>query len=390
MKNLIKKTFILALIAIGLYSCTADDHSNVGSVKGSIVLSSPSAAASYVLDPTNTSGIVFTAKWSAADFGYKAAVTYKLEVIKATDSFNPNYTEAAGITLGTYPEFSNSNYQLDIKTSDFNSALLAANGIINTALDYKIRIVAYPSTQTALTPNGIVTLSQEITVNVTPYDAFDTLPRLYVPGNYGAASTYADWSGAGNSARIFSKASNGNYEGFIWMNNPSPEFKFNSDPTWSGNDKGESSSDGSFTGILGTSHNIVAASGAGTYFFTVNWPALTYTMGIRQIAIIGAATPSGWGSPTYLTFNTDSTSPYYRMYTANLALTADEFLIRTKDDWSEKMGAAPGSGTTTVTSTQPNKLYFNGDNMKVPAAGNYIVVLDVRNSANYNLRLIPN
>ena len=200
MKNLIKKTFILAIIAIGLYSCTADDHSNVGSVKGSIVLSSPSAAASYVLDPTNTSGVLFTAKWSAADFGYKAAVTYKLEVVKSTDTFSSDYTSAPGLILGNYPEFSNSNYQLDIKTSDFNSVLLAANGIINTAADYKIRVVAFPTTQLSSSTNGVVTLSQEITINATPYDAFDTLPRLYVPGNYGAASTYADWSGAGNSA----------------------------------------------------------------------------------------------------------------------------------------------------------------------------------------------
>lgn len=389
MKNLIRNTIILTFIAIGFYSCTNDDHNNVGSAKGSILLSSPNTATAYVLDPTNTAGVVFTAKWNAADFGYKASVSYKLEIAKATDSFDTNYIAAAGIDLGTYAEYSNSNYQKDIKTIDLNAALLAAGGALDTASDYKVRVLAVPSTQAPTSSNGIITLSQEITITATPFNAFDTLPRLYIPGNYGAASTYDDWSGAGNSAKIFSKTSDGKYEGFVWMNNPNPEFKFNSDPTWSGNDKGENNGSGAFSGVLGTASNIKAADGAGTYFFTVNWPALTYTMGKRQVAIIGAATPNGWGSPTYLNFDTNPASPYYRMYTLDLTLSQDEFLIRTKDDWSEKMGSLQSS-TETLQATSANKIKFGGQNMKVPAAGNYKVVLDVRNSANYNLRLIPN
>ena len=86
------------------------------------------------------------------------------------------------------------------------------------------------------------------------------------------------------------------------MNVPSPEFKFNADPTWSGRDRGESNGNGSYSGTLG-GNNIKPVDGAGTYFFTVNWPAGTYTMAKRQVAIIGAATPNGWGTPTYLTFD---------------------------------------------------------------------------------------
>jgi hypothetical protein len=76
------------------------------------------------------------------------------------------------------------------------------------------------------------------------------------------------------------------------------------------------------------------------------------------------------------------------MYTIDLALTSDEFLIRLKDDWSVKMGTVSGNTETTTTGSQ-YKIKLNGGNMKVPTAGNYKVVLDIRNSANYNLRLMP-
>jgi hypothetical protein len=77
------------------------------------------------------------------------------------------------------------------------------------------------------------------------------------------------------------------------------------------------------------------------------------------------------------------------MFTLDLALTQDEFLIRLKDDWSEKMGTLSGNMETLV-ANNANGIKIGGGNMKVPAAGNYKIVLDVRNSANYNLRLIPN
>jgi hypothetical protein len=172
------------------------------------------------------------------------------------------------------------------------------------------------------------------------------------------------------------------------MNNPSPAFKFTPVPDWV-NDKGESNPTGAYSGVLGTASDIKPADGAGTYFFTVNWPALTYTMAKRQVAMIGQATPNGWGSPTYMIFDTNPSSPYYRMFTLDLALTQDEFLIRLKDDWSEKMGTLSGN-METLAATNANSIKIGGGNMKVPAAGNYKIVLDVRNCANYNLRLIPN
>jgi hypothetical protein len=53
------------------------------------------------------------------------------------------------------------------------------------------------------------------------------------------------------------------------------------------------------------------------------------------------------------------------------------------------MGTLSGNMETLV-ANNANGIKIGGGNMKVPVAGNYKIVLDVRNSANYNLRLIPN
>jgi hypothetical protein len=307
--------------------------------------------------------------------------------VKASDAFTG--TNIPTFDLGNYSSITGATFEKAITVRQFNALTLAANPSgIGVSESYKVRIVGVIGGQLNSSDNNLPdAISQEATVTVTAYDAFDEFDRIYVPGNYGGASGFADWA-PDNAPKLFSKANDGKYEGFVWMNNSSPEFKFTPVPSWT-NDKGENNPSGAFSGVLGTASNIKPADGAGTYFFTVNWPALTYTMAKRQVAMIGAATPNGWGTPTYMTFDTNPSSPYYRMFTLDLALAQDEFLIRLKDDWSEKMGTLTGN-METLAATNANPIKIGGGNMKVPAAGNYKIVLDVRNSANYNLRLIPN
>ena len=174
------------------------------------------------------------------------------------------------------------------------------------------------------------------------------------------------------------------------MNVASPAFKFTDDQTWT-NDKGDiSEAPNTFTTLVHTNgKDIKPTGGAGTYFITVDWLKNTYSIAPRQVAVIGAATPSGWDAATYLNYETNTASPYFRMYTIDLTLKADDILVRLADDWSVKMGSVSGSKETLVVSSA-NKIKLNGGDMTVPAAGNYKIVLDLRNAANYNLRLIPN
>jgi len=382
-----KKIFLSLILLAGtlstVVSCSDEKFDPVAS-STTINMTSPTGG-TFVLSGANASTAAFTATWTPANFGFSAAVTYSLQAVKSSNTFTD---ASSSIVLGTFNSSTDAN-QKDVTQRILNNLLLSAGGTIGSSEGFKLRIVGKPSTQLASSTNGVIAVSNEVSITATPYDTFDEFDRLYVPGNYQGASGYGNsWSPDSPSvAKLFSAGNDGKYEGFVWMNDASPEFKFTPVPAWSG-DKGESDPSGAFSGNLGTASNIKPSDGAGTYFFTVNWPALTYTMSKRQVAIIGAATPNGWGTPTYMTFDTNPASPYYQMYTIDLALSNDEFLIRLKDDWSVKMGTLSGNTESTTTGGQ-YKIKLAGGNMKVPAAGNYKVVLDIRNSANYNIRLMP-
>ncbi|WP_396193763.1 SusE domain-containing protein [Flavobacterium sp.] len=386
MKSIINKTLLIAIIAFGVFSCSDESKDPIGKTSEDITLSAPTDG-SYTLLAVNAGEEVFTASWTSADFGFRAATQYKLQMVKASETFTGD--NIPSFDLGNYSSVAGATFEKMMTVRQFNNLVLSANSAgIGVSESYKVRIIGILGGQLNSSDNNIPdAISQEATITVTAYDAFDEFDRLYVPGNFGGASGFSDWTPS-NAPKLFSKANDGKYEGFVWMNNASPEFKFTPVPDWVG-DKGESNPSGAFSGVLGTASNIKPTDGAGTYFFTVNWPAQTYTMAKRQVAMIGAATPNGWGTPTYMDFDTNPSSPYFRMYTLDLTLAQDEFLIRLKDDWSEKMGTVSGN-METLTSTSANTIKIGGGNMKVPSAGNYKIVLDVRNSANYNLRLIPN
>lgn len=382
MKKIYLSLILVAGILSSLVSCSDDLLDPVAAKGDNIVLSAPTGG-TYALSASTASATAFTAKWTSSTFGYSAAVRYTLQVIKSTGNFSAPGT----FPLGDYGVDTSINLEKAITNRQLNAALLGAGGAIGTSQTYKIRVVGSPVNQSSSTVDAYTVVSNEVTITATAFDTYDEFARIYVPGNYQGASGYgSDWSpGDAAVAKLFSAGNNGNYEGFVWFANSAPEFKFSPVAAWSG-DRGEASSSGAFSGVLG-GNNIKPASG-GTYFFTVNWAAGTYTMDLRQVSIIGAATPNGWGSGTPLTFDTNPSSPYYQMYTITLTLAADEFLIRLKDDWSVKMGTLSGNTENTTTGGQ-YKIKLGGGNMKVPTAGTYKVVLDIRNSANYNIRLMP-
>ena len=385
MKKIFLSLILLAGTITSIVSCS-DENLDPVATSSSINMTAPTGG-SFILTGSTAGNTAFTAKWSPANFGYSAAVTYSLQAVKSTESFS-NSSQA--IVLGSFNSDSSVNEKA-VTQRILNNLLLSAGGSIGTSSSFKLRIIGKPSTQLSTSTNGVMAVSNEVTITATPYDTFDEFERLYVPGSYQGASGYGnDWSPDNpNVAKLFSAGNDGKYEGFVWMDVANPAFKFCPVPAWSG-DKGDvAENPNTFTTLVQSGgKDIKPADGAGTYFMTVNWIANTYSIAKRQVAIIGAATPNGWGTPTYMTFEENPSSPYYQMYTINLALTNDEFLIRLKDDWSVKMGTLSGNTENTTTGGQ-YKIKLNGGNMKVPTAGNYKVVLDIRNSANYNLRLMP-
>lgn len=416
MKKILFNLFLFSGVIVTLISCESATTEPVGSVVKEINFVEPANAANLILSANFANQTATTIKWSGADFGYSAAVKYTLQITLDADA---DYVNAKTIDLGSFHEKSTSNHEFAITHKNLNLILTSLGGIIANSVNFRMKIVGNPDVQIATNPNAIFAYSQEVTFSATVYDKFDETFKIYVPGNFGAASTFADWNvdvnGTSNSPFIYSPLNDGKYSGFVWMNNPVPQFKFANPDATNLNLKGFDAMT-SATGVAlmeGTIKNVtdiidpsnitvpagnVNFTGPGTYYITADLNTNKYSAIKRKFAVIGQATAN---QPKALDFVTDPTSPYYRMYVnTNITLAAGFFKVSLKTSGFAAVADNFGSPTAGVnqvlaitpnsTSTINNKVSIGGGFYIVQNPGNYTVVLDTKNSANYNLRVIPN
>lgn len=380
MKNIFFKLLSVLLAANIFLACSNDDTDPQAAVLAKPEIISPASGGNYVLSGANANDEIFVVEISPANFGFSAATQYMLQVCLATD----NFTTIGTVNLGNFTSPGSGNLIISVKQRDLNTGLLGAGGAIGFNNNYKMRAFAKTTAGNLEAIGDVV-----ITFSATAYDSFDEFPRIYVPGNYQTASAFGtNWTPS-NAPMLFSANSDGKYEGFVYMNDPNPEFKFTPGPSWTG-DKGDVNPSGNTGSLTSPGHNIKIPGYVGndnSTFIEVDWNANTYTAAKRQVCIIGSAV-GGWGSPTYLTFDTNPSSPHFRKYTALVNLTSGgEFLIRTEDTWASKLGGGlPDSNVYNMNNVStPKKLFRQGGNIKVFQSGSYRVVVDLKNSANYNV-----
>ena len=422
MKKVFLNLFLFASITAVMISCEGANTEPVGSVIEEINIVEPASATNLILSADFATQPATTIKWSGADFGYSAAVKYTLQIALASD---PDFANAKTLALGSFNEKSNLIHEFPLLHKNLNLILTELGGIIANPVNFKMKITGNPDVQLTnpnnpLTyPNALFANSQEVTFSASVYDKFDETFKIYVPGNFGAASTYADWNvdllGTSNSPVIYTPLNDGKYSGFVWMNNPAPQFKFANPDATNLNIKGFNTLISSPTVALqeGTTKDVsdindpsnitinpgnVNFTGAGTYYVTTDLVANTYSVIKRKFAVVGQATGN---QPKILDFVTDPASPFYRMYVnTNITLSAGFFKIALKTSGFSPADANLGTSTEGVnqtllitpdaTSTINNKLAIKGGFFNVQNPGGYTIVLDVKNSANYNLRVIPN
>ena len=407
---------------------------NISCTNSKTEINLPANVSINFIAPTNGTNLIFnsnrpslpstTLKWSSADFGYVTEVVYTLEIIKSNESFSANNIAPATISIGNFFESTNTTREFDVTNSKFNLTLntyeaVAGTNIYGNSVSYKMRIKAQPAGQVSSPNLKNYAYSQEITFSATTYDPIDETPKIYVTGNFGTASTFANWdinlNGTSNSPLIYSAAKDGVYNGFIYMNVASPQFKFANPDATSLNIKGVGTPyasdkidlDANITpGTLISSTDIstgnvispAVTTTAGTYYIFADWINNKYKIAKRLISIKGACT----GNATkYLDYVTDPQSPYYRMYVGtNITLSAGAGFIQLKDNSSgspdklERFGIDNTNINLQVSpdasSSIKNKLKLGGQTQfNINTPGTYKVVLDLRNSAIYNLRLIP-
>ena len=348
MKNRFNKIMLLAAI-VGVFAACTKDETKVVIKAGSAPVLSLSAA-SVVLTAADADKTSTTASWTAATYGYDAAVTYTFQIDKKGNDFK----NATAISVG-------SSLTKGYTVADLNTAALIFGASPNTAAQFDIRIRA----DVGETLKDYYLFSNVATLTVTPYLVVIQYPSLYVPGGY------QGWAPE-KAPKIASVKNDKNYEGYV--NLPAAaEFKFTDDPSWNKGIFGDLM--GGTTGNLTSPGDNMKVVAAGYYLLKADltgkkWSATKTTWGI-----IGTSTPNGWDSDQPMTY--DAVNDLWKI---TLNLKAGEFKFRANAAWDLNLG---DDKADTI-------LDYGGANMKIAADGNYTVSLILSTAGNYTFKVVKN
>ncbi|WP_445720006.1 SusE domain-containing protein [Flavobacterium sp.] len=351
MKNIVKSFLSIALVA-SLVSCEDEQNLMFLTPEGSFEILTPTSGDEVVLDATTPLNPGLTLSWEDANYGSTPTeITYEVEIDKTGDDFDTPLVITS--TTNTYVT----------TTSDvLNSAVVAVGLTPFTQGSIDIRIKASVGAQ-----SSEVQYSNVINYLVTPYST--DLPKLSVPGNH------QGWNPP-TAPRIAASAfGETDYEGYVWLDGgfkfvaPDATGNFN----WGNTDYGD---DGTFSGVLVETGESDCTATVGYYRVRANPTAGTWSADPVSWGIIGAATPTGWGSDTDLVYNPTT----QKLEIASIALVPGAFKFRGNNDWS--------NGFDLGTVNADGYLVDGGDLTFDGAAGNYKVILDLSNPRKYTYELI--
>ncbi len=360
MKATLKNSFLL-LISSGVLwsSCVKQDikaYLNPGGV-----FQFNSTITTLVLLQGNAANNAGTFSWTAADFGYKAAVTYTIQFCKAGTNFAASSTTELNVGASLSKTF---------KVGEFNGKMLdimpfgAATGV-HARVKADVGSGVAPLYSNVIT-NMLVTAYQDVIIYSFPQ-------ALWIAGNY------QGWD-PGSAPKIVDKSATGTtgsgYEGYINFTDGAPhEFKMVKGNNWGAGDFGSAGGNN----LQNFGPNLTLPSTAGVYLIKANTQNMTWSnTKINTWGIIGSAVPvTGWNSSVPMTFNAGTGS---WTITVNL-LGGQELKFRANDDWGINFGDD---------SPRDNKPDYNGGNIPIAADGNYSISLDIGIAGNYSYTIRRN
>jgi hypothetical protein len=340
-------------------ACENDDQKIVQATGGPELLT-PVNGAEYVLLPQNASSEVTTLVWNHADYTQQTEINYEVEVAKAGTDFAE--IVSGGTTTDRFMVWT---------VEALNNVALSAGLTPFTSEDVDIRIKA------SLGSAGeLVSYSNVVTLTLTPFT--NELPKLYAIGNFLSASGYGgNWSPA---ATLPALASSGfgetDFEGYVYMNVPAPEFKILPTNTSFDGDYGD---DGTFSGALAqTGESNIALSASGYYRVQADTEALSYSTTLTNWGIAGNATTNGWDGMLPMTYNA-TTKKWSIIATLSTQAAPDNGLkFKANGAWDINLGDNGANGSAE----------YNGTNIGT-TAGTYLIELDLSNPRDYKYTLTP-
>jgi starch-binding outer membrane protein SusE/F len=355
------KIFSLLLFASSLmWSCKKDETRAVVSAGKGGVLSASTTTPTVAQATAGNDAVTFT--YTPADFGYSAEVNYTLQF----DKKNGNFSSPSEILVTKSGTKTLKQGELNQQAINIGMAP-GSSDTMQVRMKYDVKTTAVAAAY-----------SNIIKLVFTPYFdivVYDFPKALRIAGNYqgwdpGTAPSIVDKNASGTTGT--------NYEGYIYFNDPSPQFKMVKGNNWGAGDFGMASA----TTLSNGGSNLTLSGGAGVYRLKANTSAMTWSNDkITTWGIIGDATPGGWGASTAMTFVTPPAgSPGNVKWTITANLTAGEMKFRANDAWTINFGD---------NSPRDNKPDYDGANIPIAVAGNYTITLDLL-AGNYNYTIKKN
>ncbi|MCC8411093.1 SusE domain-containing protein [Mucilaginibacter sp. UR6-1] len=352
MKNLVKNILLLSSVVLMLAACKKDETRIVANSNAT----PPVVTATYenlVLNEADAAAEAIMFKWSKADYGYSAAVSYSVEVGKKDSSF----VNAKSVSAGA-------NSELVLTVGAFNSLLNQLNLVGFAQNDVEVRVKAEIG-------GGVAPVySKSMPLVVTPYLDKPAYQTLYLVGD----GTFGQWDN-GKATPVF--------------RDPANAFVF----TFTGN---FSNGNIKFLGKLGQWYPSWGSNGSGGVMFrekdadpdpanfpitagyhkvTLNLRSNTYTdvpydaSGKTTYASIGIIGPfTDWNSIIPMTNTT--LNPH--IWTIDHTFASDtEMKFRIAEGWSVNWGPANDGTANDVYGVGGN----GGGNFKVKA-GSYTIIFN--------------
>ncbi|MDO6388822.1 SusE domain-containing protein [Pontibacter sp. BT731] len=343
MKSTINKLFTLCLISLVLFSCEKEEERLV--LRPGAVPTLASTANSVELAAENKAEDAITLNWTAADYGFQAAVTYTLQFIAEGGDF------AEAREVETTPGMLSKT----LTVAELNTLATQLGLAPNNEGTMQVRVKS--SVAESVTP----THSNVVSIKVTPFLDIIEYVSLWVPGSH------QGWDPA-KAPKVSSVNDNGVYEGYVNFPDAKTNFKLNPAPNWD-NDFGGTSSGNK--GTLVAKGTDLQVDGAGYYLLKANTNQLTWEAVKTTWGVIGDATGS-WDNDQDMTY--DATAQVWK---ATLQLSVGEIKFRANDKWDINFGDDNADAS----------LEYGAANIKVTEAGRYEVVLNLANPGNYTYTL---
>ena len=297
---------------------------------------------SKVSDPST----VVTFNFTAADYGFQAAVTNTLQIDVPSDNW-------ASPTTAVLPV---KTYSHGYSTADFNNLVLKLNLPAGVASPVVVRVAH------SISANVPPVYSNVLNMTVTP---FNLTSWVYVPGAYEGSS----WPNPGPlEDSLVSVTGNGVYVGIINFSAGNNQFLIVPQKNW--NNKWATSAPGvnpagtsvTYPVVYNGPNNFYAPVAAGYYLVTLNTNTNTISIVPSDFYSITGSAVAGWGVDTPMKYINDGNGNWVAN---NVAMSANEYKFRQDDQWTNSWGPGATAGTAVSSGA-------TGDgNFVITTAGNY-------------------